>query len=105
MLEYAASLAGGPTTWHLALEYLAWCPRYGESATAAVLERVAETAGPRTAAKLVRMSDARDMAAVAATVCHLQGAAALRVSHSLLNFYSVRVLRLPLCQSDGGEES
>ena len=84
VLEYAASLAGGPTTWHLALEYLAWCPRFGESATAAVLEHIAESADPRTSAKLVRICRARDMAAAAATVCHLQGAAALRVRHSFL---------------------
>ena len=84
VLEYAASLAGGPTTWHLALQYLAWCPRHGEAVTAAIVDRVAESADPGTAAKLVRICTARDMAATAATVCHLQGAAALRVSRAFL---------------------
>ncbi len=38
MLEYAGSLAEGPTTWHHALQYYARCPQGGRHAAEALIQ-------------------------------------------------------------------
>lgn len=72
VLEYASSLMCGPSTWHLAVAYLAWCPRCGEASLAALVEQVAAAADRKTAQRLLQVCGAYDLSRAQSTVCRVQ---------------------------------
>lgn len=78
-LEYASSLLGNPTAWHLAAVYLAWCPRHGQAALTSGLKQIAASADRATAARLLGLCGKYGLEDVAALTRRVQAAKARAV--------------------------
>ncbi|KAK9803644.1 hypothetical protein WJX72_007957 [[Myrmecia] bisecta] len=73
-LEYASSLAPYPATWHLAAEYLAWCPSHGAGAMETLIARLPLTlADERLALRLLRLCQLYSIPGGVGSVCRAMG--------------------------------
>lgn len=86
LLEYAAALASGATTWELAFAYWACCPRYGQPSAIAFLETMLQIQDPKTSQKVLRVCRLYGLADLTASLHEAQGKSSLEV----------RILPLPL---------